>query len=586
VGTSTAHETAGPYHRNVSSTGEASRRQHPGGRTSPAPPIRAALGNRQLRRVLFAGATASIAEWALWVGVLVYAHDLGGAAAAGSVSLALLVPAMIVTPVAGSAADGLRPNHVLVAAFAAQAIALLAAATAAATTGSLLAVVVPVAVATTAITFIHPAVAVVLPGLVASPAELTAGNLLAGYCDSSAVLLGPLLAAGILVITGPAAVLWTCAALTGLSTLATLSLLRADAAEIDLHDSAEGARPARSRRRTSLLREGIATIARRPELRALLVVLAAQHLLIGGLDLIYIVFAVDELHLSASAPGLFGASFGLGAIAGGIASTALVSRAPLARWTIGAMAVIIAALAALAGAPALVTALCLFPVMGISRSALDLSGRILLQRAAPQDALATTFAVLEAMSLIFSALGVVVVRVLIGLSGARAALAATGCVLAIVLACTARSLRRVDDVADAPVVAIRLLRRIPLFAALPAPALEGVARAGRPFHVPADTTIISEGEAGDRYYAIARGDIDVTIGGHLTRTMHGGEGFGEIALLADRPRTATVRATSAADLLAIERGAFLTVVLGHDASTRAAWGTARRFEPHLAEPVG
>jgi hypothetical protein len=199
--------------------------------------------------------------------------------------------------------------------------------------------------------------------------------------------------------------------------------------------------------------------------------------------------------------------------------------------------------------------------------------------------LATTFAVLEAMSLVFSALGVLVVQLSIGLSGARAALVGTGCVLAGILAGTVRALRHVDDVADAPVVAIRLLRRIPLFAALPGPALEGVARAAYPVHVPAGTTIIAEGEAGDRYEAIARGTVEVSVRGQVIRTMHAGEGFGEIALLAHRPRTATVRAISDVDVLAIERDAFLTVVLGHDASARVAWSTATRFEPSIDERI-
>src|SRR5687767_12836176 len=156
--------------------------------------------------------------------------------------------------------------------------------------------------------------------------------------------------------------------------------------------------------------------------------------------------------------------------------------------------------------------------------------------------------------------------------------------MALVVLGTARSLRHADDVADAPVVAIRLLRRISLLAALPGPALEGVARCGRSEHVAAGTSIIVEGEVGDRYYAIARGEVEVTIAGERIRTMNGGHGFGEIALLADHPRTATVRATSDVEMMSIERSAFLTVVLGHDASSRAAWGVARSYEPGIARP--
>ena len=526
---------------------------------------------------------SSISEWALWVGVLVYAHDVGGASATGVVSLSLLASAMIVTPVAGTLADGLHPNDVLVGAYSVQAVALLAAATVSTTTSSLVGVVVPAAVMTAAISFVPPTMAVVMPSLVVSPAELTAGNLVAGYCDSAAVLLGPLLASGILALTGSAAVLWTCAGLTGASTLAIVRLHRADPPAVFRHghDGSPTNPP-----RLAMLRHGIREIARRRGICALLIVLAAEHLLIGGLDVIYIVFAIDELHLSDATPGLFGAAFGFGAIVGGIASTALVSRTPLARWVLGAVAVIISAVVALAGAPMFVTALCLFPVMGLGRSVLDLSGRILLQRAAPQEALATTFAVLEALSLVCGALGVVVVQALIDLSGARAALVGVGVTLAIVIAGTAPALRHIDDLADAPVVEIRLLRRLAVFSALPGPELEGVARAGRHEHAPAGATIITEGEAGDRYYAIARGDVEVSVGQNAVRFMRGGDGFGEIALLADRPRTATVRAVTDVELLTIDRAAFLTVVGGHRPTNRAAWGLIRAMEPRVDEEVG
>jgi predicted MFS family arabinose efflux permease len=546
------------------------------GRASRVPPIREALRNHDLVRVLAAFALSSISEWALWIGVLVYAHERGGAAAAGTVSIALVLPATLAAPLAGSLADGSHPNRVLVIVYATQTAFLIVGASIAGQSLPLYAVVIPIAVATTAITFVRPTLSVVVPGLVASPAELTAGNLLGGYCDAGAVLIGPALAGAILAVSGPAVVLWTCAVLSAVSSIATVPLLR-----LDVAPRVESSAP--TLRRITVLRQGFAEIARRRELRALMVVLAGQYVLIGGLDLIYIVFAVDELHLSASAPGLFGAAFGVGALIGGVAATVFVSRPRLANWTIASLVLTVAALLALAGVPTFVIALCLFPLMGLSRSILDLTGRILLQRAAPQESLATTFAVLEAMSLLCSALGVFLVQILVAASGARAALVGIGCLLGVLLLVASRHLRRVDDLADAPVVAIRLLRRIALFAPLPGPALEGVARAGRAEHCPAGSAIVTEGEPGDRYYAIARGDVAISVDGRPIRTMTSGQGFGEIALLADRPRTATARAVTDVEVLTIGRAAFLTAILGHDASTRAAWRVATALEPSLGD---
>jgi CRP-like cAMP-binding protein len=82
--------------------------------------------------------------------------------------------------------------------------------------------------------------------------------------------------------------------------------------------------------------------------------------------------------------------------------------------------------------------------------------------------------------------------------------------------------------------------------------------------------VISQDAVGDRYYLIAEGQLDAFEHGVYQRTMVPGDGFGEIALLRDIPRTATVRAHSGAVLLALEREAFIEAVTGLPHSKRAA----------------
>jgi hypothetical protein len=246
--------------------------------------------------------------------------------------------------------------------------------------------------------------------------------------------------------------------------------------------------------------------------------------------------------------------------------------------------VICVALGFVAGFAITAVAMAMFAVSGLARAVLDLTGRMLTQRAAPQDALASVFATMESIALTGCALGSVLAQVVIALAGVRAALVAVQVVLVLLIVGTARRLVHIDAAADAPVVEIRLLRRIPLFSPLPGPALEGVARAAQPVSFAAGESIIGEGELGDRYFAIANGEVDVSMEGRYVRTMGRGEGFGEIALLADVPRTATVVARTPVELLAIERPAFLTAVTGHDASRRAAWGVAQRWHPVLEAP--
>ena len=306
-------------------------------------------------------------------------------------------------------------------------------------------------------------------------------------------------------------------------------------------------------------------------------VIGGQYVLIGGLDLLYVVLATDQLHLAASGPGVLSAAFGVGAITGGATCTLLVARRRLAPVMIVSLLTVVTALIVLGVHVALVATLVLLPVMGLGRTVLDVTGRMLLQRAAPQDTLASVFATLEVLTLIGTAIGSVLVQLLVDVAGVQAALLGLGCVLGLGLLATAPSLRHTDDIADAPVVAIRLLRSTAIFASLPPVEIEGVARAGDIEHRPAGSTIIKTGDIGDRYYVVGGGFVDVFMAGRFVRTMGRAEGFGEIALLADLPRTATVVAATEVDLFALERVAFLTAVTGRDASRQAAWGVARSY---------
>jgi len=177
----------------------------------------------------------------------------------------------------------------------------------------------------------------------------------------------------------------------------------------------------------------------------------------------------------------------------------------------------------------------------------------------------------------------VLVQAMIATAGVRAAVLSVGVFFALLLLATATRLRHVDAHADAPVVAIRLLKSLAIFNPLPGPELEGIARSAEPMDFAAGSVIIRTGDVGDRYYAIVTGEVEVDIEHTRIRTMSRGTGFGEIALLADVPRTATVTATTDVSVLAIERVAFLTAVTGHDASARTAWSVARGFHSDLDE---
>jgi len=100
---------------------------------------------------------------------------------------------------------------------------------------------------------------------------------------------------------------------------------------------------------------------------------------------------------------------------------------------------------------------------------------------------------------------------------------------------------------------------------------------------PAGATIVHQGDRGDAYFVIAEGTAEVSVDGTWIRNMARGQGFGEIALLADVERTATVVATTAICVLVLDRAQFLDVVGGHAASERLAWKVARALHAPLAD---
>jgi CRP-like cAMP-binding protein len=126
------------------------------------------------------------------------------------------------------------------------------------------------------------------------------------------------------------------------------------------------------------------------------------------------------------------------------------------------------------------------------------------------------------------------------------------------------------DAVPAPERELALLRAIDLFAPLPAPTLESLAHALVPVRLQTGEEIFRQGDVGDRYYIIDSGEVDVLIDGEVVNVMEPGGYFGEIALLRDIPRTATVRAKTDVELLALDRDDFIAAVTGHAASAEAA----------------
>jgi MFS family permease len=315
---------------------------------------------------------------------------------------------------------------------------------------------------------------------------------------------------------------------------------------------------------------GFKAIAAERRLRLVIVLYSAQTVVAGALGVLVVVTALDLLDQGESGVGLLNAASGVGGIVGALIAFALVGRKRLAS-DFGLGIVLWGAPLVLIGAwPNTAVALLALGVLGLGNTLVDVAGLTLLQRTAPPAVIGRVFGVLEMLLVGTIGLGAALAPVLIGWIGIRWALVVTGAFLPVLAALTWRKLLQIDAESEPPTEALALLRPIPIFAPLPPPTLERLASQAVPVQVSTGTEVVRQGEPGDRFYVIESGRFEVAVDGARTAELGPGEFFGEIALLRNVPRTATVKATADSKLLALGRHEFLDAVAGHPPSARAA----------------
>ena len=520
--------------------------------------FRSLAGNKALARVVGGYVLFTLTEYSVWVAMLVYAYRHGGAAVAGLVAVAQLVPAAVLAPVVTAVADRRSPVFLLAGGYLVQAAGMAATAVAV-IAGVPLAAYAAAVVASAAVTTTRPAQSTLIPSVSVTPDQLTAANVVVSWVEAAGIAAAGLLTGVLIAVAGVASVFAVCAGL-GLAAALLVAGLRVP----PLASAPEAAPAVLADLGTSL-----ALMGRQPRLRLMLALLTAEAAVVGALDLLFVILAISVLHRSQAWAGYLNSAYGVGAVLAAPVSATLVGRR-LGLPILSAALLLSGALAVVAFGLGLAGTIALLIVVGASRALLDVASRTLMQRSVPAQLLGRVFGVLEGLTMAGLAVGALLVPALVHLGGSRLALLGVAAVLPLAAAVGGRGLFGLDSGTPAPVVQIALLRSLPLFAELPAPALEGLAGALTPVTVPAGTVLIRQGDPGDAYYAIAAGELDARQDGHFLRRCGRGEGVGEIALLRAIPRTATVVAHTAATVYKLDRDPFLTAVLGHAPTQRQA----------------
>ena len=324
--------------------------------------------------------------------------------------------------------------------------------------------------------------------------------------------------------------------------------------------------------------DGLRAVRAEPSRALAIGLLATRFGVAAALDVLLVLAAIEQLGMGGAGAGYLSAAIGLGWVLGGATTLVIVGRPRLTPLMfIGSMIwAVPVAVVAIVVHPA--PALAALVVAGVGLAVVDVAVRTVLQRLVATDQLAGVFGIAEGASMGGAAIGALTAGVLVALVGLTGATLVAGLLLPVVAASVLVTIGRGEAAVHIPFREIAILRRLALFAPSPAPALEAAAAALVRVDLPADSVVVREGDVGDRFWVIEEGDVVVDQGGTPIARLGPGDSFGELALIRDIPRTASVTAQGPVGLYALDRESFL---LALTASPRAANEAARIAASHL-----
>jgi MFS family permease len=514
--------------------------------------FRSVAGSPALRRLELAAFGSSMGDWAYGVALAVYAYQEGGAYAVGLSALARTGAAALAAAPLSALADRFERRRVMVTADLLRcglcvAISLLA------VSGHPFAVyTVAVFVSVAGVVF-EPARAALMPTVADTPEQLTAANVVHSTVYAISTFVGPALG-GLLSAAFQPAVAFAFQAGTFVWSAVLVRAVHAPPRAVVADASEHGD-----------ILAGLRLVLRDPHLRLLQGLFTLQTLVCGFLNVFTVVIAFQLLNGGAVDTGLMNTAAGVGGILGGLAGAALIGRRLAAGFAVG-IALWGLPIAMISLAPSRPFALAMMAVLGIANVLVDVAGLTLLQRSVPDEVMGRVFGVTEALFVGSLGVGTLLAPIVIDLLGARPAIFAVGMLLPVSALLAWRSLAAIDSHVAGREELLELLRRVSFLTPLEPPQLERLASAAESVTVAAGNVVIAAGDAGDRFYVVRSGRLAVSAGAERAADLGPGDGFGEIALLRDVPRTATVTAVEECDLVAIEREPFLEAVTGFDES--------------------
>ena len=515
--------------------------------------IRSVLANRDLGRIEIAWLAANAGTYAYLVVTLVVAYQSGGAIAAGLLGIVRYLPPTLLSPFAGVPATRWGPDRVLLAVHLGRMVSIALTFVVMLLGGSLPLLFVLAAMEAGFGGLTRPLQMSILPWLARTPGELVASNIASSAAEGLGTLIGPAVAGVLLATSGPIGAL---AATTLLMSGAVAAIASTHVPMIRTSGVAPDLRAG--------LTAGIGIAKRTPALRLLLLDAWLQTLVRGMLTVLLVVAAIEQLGMGEPGVGVLNAAIGAGGFVGAILALSLTGRVRFSATFALSLSMWGLPIAVLGVVTEPLIAIGLLAVVGLSNAILDVTAFTLLQRSSSNQARVGLMGLLDSGAAASAAIGGVLASVLVDWLGVGAGLVATGAILPVAAALTLPSLQRSEARAVSYEAQTRLLRADPILGLLSLSVAEELAAVLEPVAFEDGETLIREGEGGDTYLIVASGEVEISQVGQHVRTQGPGTGVGEISLLRDIPRTATVRAIGPVTAYALGREPFLAAVTGHN----------------------
>jgi MFS family permease len=523
--------------------------------------LRTAFANPALARVLCAWAASSLSVWAFTILFALAAYDAGGTTALGLAVAVRTLPAVVGGPYGALLADRHSRRDVLLLGLGVRTALLAALGLALTADAGLVAICALGSLFTLAGVAHTPAQSALMTALARTPAELAAANVLTTSLEYAGFLAGSLLVGAAAGLLGVDVAMLISVAPLAAATIVMLGVAR-DTRPEALPDAPAGVVPE--------LLGGIRAVTADRGLTVLTAIFAADMFVQGLIDVLLVIVSIEALGAGQSGAGWLNAGWGVGGLVGGAAALVLLGRGQLSRGLVLGCVAAGTPFALLAATGSLPPAIALLVMVGVGFAVTEIALATFTQRLAPDDVLGRVFGVQETLLVACAALGSLVASASVSLVGLDATLVTTGLLLPVLALVLRRPLYALEAEAAAPEHTFALLRAVPLFAPLPIARVETLALRASTTELRAGDTVVQEGDVGDAFYVIDTGTVDVSRRGAHVITRGPGEFFGEIALIRDTPRTATVRAAEAVELVVVDRADFLDSIGAHPRCTHAA----------------